>query len=234
MQSQCGTAYYLAPEIANNLDYGKAVDLWACGVVAFVMLAGKFPFYGDSDEKFMRRLRAGVQFPPKEWGNVSRGAISLIRGLLDPNPETRLTAQEALDHRWLAEEPAAAGSKPHMGLGDARNLRELQLAAKNESLSLQLKPYAPSRARRRDLLARDVAEEDIVLRTEELAVAPAAEDDMHHAAVNAYEMYDSDEESRRGMPAFHALATGGGGGVAAGNAGADPPLVRRPVRAAEV
>jgi len=45
MRSQVGTAYYSAPEIVHNLDYGKPVDLWACGVVLYVMLAGKFPFF---------------------------------------------------------------------------------------------------------------------------------------------------------------------------------------------
>jgi serine/threonine protein kinase len=226
MHSQCGTAYYLAPEIANNLDYGKAVDLWACGVVAFVMLAGKFPFYGDSDDRFMRRLRAGVQFPQKEWAHISPAAMHLIRGLLDPNPETRLTAQQALDHRWLAEDAGEPGaSTSHMALGDARNLKELQLAAKNESLSLQLLPYAPTRARRRDLLAGGrgadgVGEEDVVLRTEELAIAPG--DDEFATQTHAYEMHDSDDESRRAMPAFAALSSN------------NPPVVRRPVRAAEV
>lgn len=99
MRSQCGTTYYLAPEIANNLAYSKPVDLWACGVVLYVMLAGKFPFYGDSDAKFMRRLRAGVKFPDKEWSGVSADAKALVRGLLDPSPASRLTASQALQHR---------------------------------------------------------------------------------------------------------------------------------------
>lgn len=194
MQSQCGTAFYLAPEIANNLSYGKAVDLWACGVVCFVMLAGKFPFYGDSDEKFMRRLRAGVQFPSKEWRGVSKSAKSLIRGLLDPNPETRLTAQQALDHRWLQEESdlLSTSSKPHVGT--ARTLEELQFAAKNESLSLQLAPYAPVK-HRRDILTRGgaVAEEDDVLRTEELT-PPVHDEEAFGKLDPSYNDYDSESE----------------------------------------
>lgn len=200
MQSQCGTAFYLAPEIANNLSYGKAVDLWACGVVCFVMLAGKFPFYGDSDEKFMRRLRAGVQFPAKEWRNVSKPAKSLIRGLLDPNPETRLTAQQALDHRWLQEEPdvLSSSSKPHVG--SARTLEELQYAAKNESLSLQLAPYAPVK-HRRDLLSRGeaIAEEGDVLRTEELT-PPIHDEDAYGKPDPSYDDCDSESES---SPSHH-------------------------------
>lgn len=170
MRSQCGTAYYLAPEIANNLSYGKPVDLWACGVVGYVMLAGKFPFYGDVNE-IMRRLRAGVKFPEKEWRSISQNCKSLLRGLLDPNPETRFTAREALEHRWLHEDldTMAPSSKPHMLVGGARTLGELQLAAKNESLSLQLTNFAPTKERRRRLFDNDVvvADEDMILRTEE-------------------------------------------------------------------
>jgi serine/threonine protein kinase len=177
------TAFYLSPQICNGESYGKSVDLWACGVVGYVMLAGKFPFYGDTDEKFMSRMRDGVKFPDKEWRNVSRAAKSLLRGLLDPNPETRLTAEQALAHRWLASDDSLAPStsmsvtRPHMTVADARILDELQHAAKNESLSLQLSVFAPSANRRRALLnGADLAEdnaEDVVLRTEELE---------HHAA----------------------------------------------------
>lgn len=139
MRSQCGTAYYLAPEIANNLPYTKPVDLWACGVVLYVMLAGKFPFYGDTDEKFMRRLRAGVKFPEKEWSGISADAKALVRGLLDPSPASRLTANQALEHRWLVDESdVTASSVPSRGLGEARERRQLQYDAANEPLSLQL------------------------------------------------------------------------------------------------
>lgn len=193
MRSQCGTAYYLAPEIASNLNYGKPVDMWACGVVGYVMLAGKFPFYGDTDEKFMKRLRAGVKFPNKEWRNVSQQAKSLIRGLLDPNPDTRLTAKEALEHRWLCEDTddmlATASSKPARTVGEQRERERLQYAAHNESLSLQLGTYASGsggsgaeRERRRassstgdDAYDHIPLDEDVVLRTEELT--PSSHED---------------------------------------------------------
>lgn len=204
MASQCGTAYYLAPEIANNFDYGKPVDMWACGVVAFVMLAGKFPFYGDTDEKFMRRLRAGVQFPNSEWRHVSKGAKSLIRGLLDPNPENRLTASDALAHRWLQDDPA--DSRPHMGLDSTRTLSQLQYQAKNESISLQLKPYAPSSERRSALLSGPIGEDaDMVNRTEEMAVrSPSGS---NSSSGDAFGNYESDEDSRHHItPMRHSTA----------------------------
>jgi len=120
MKSQCGTAFYLAPEIARNLDYGKPVDLWACGIVLYVMLAGKFPFYGDNHKEFIRRLRNGVKFPSKQWKNISPDAKDLILCLLDPNPASRLTADQALQHRWLRNDQEP---KSTFTLGGPRNLQ---------------------------------------------------------------------------------------------------------------
>ncbi|KAK1864066.1 hypothetical protein I4F81_006616 [Pyropia yezoensis] len=105
MRSHCGTAYYLAKEVFDGNGYGKPVDLWAVGIVLFVILSGRFCFFGDTDERFMRRLRAGVRFPESEWGTISEGARSLIRGLLRPDPATRLTASQALRHPPLPPMP---------------------------------------------------------------------------------------------------------------------------------
>lgn len=155
MRSQCGTAYYLAPEIANNTPYSKPVDLWACGVVLYVMLAGKFPFYGDTDEKFMRRLRAGVKFPDKEWAAVSSDAKSLVRGLLDPKPESRLTAIQALQHRWLSDDSMAdvdvtSSSVPSVAAQRSHHRQRVQYDAITEPLSLQLAEFAGGRGHGKD------------------------------------------------------------------------------------
>lgn len=117
MRSHCGTAYYLAKEVFDGNGYGKPVDLWAVGIVLFVILSGRFCFFGDTDERFMRRLRAGVRFPESEWGTISEGARSLIRGLLRPDPATRLTASQALRHPWLQPARDRTGDPvPHMPL----------------------------------------------------------------------------------------------------------------------
>lgn len=170
MRSQCGTAYYLAPEIANNLAYAKPVDLWACGVVLYVMLAGKFPFYGDSDDKFMRRLRGGVKFPDKEWSGISADAKALVRGLLDPSPASRLTASESLQHRWLVDDSdPTASSMPTQAAGDARERRRMQYDAANEPLSLQLAQFSGRHGRARTAGASEFGEsEGDILRTDDL------------------------------------------------------------------
>lgn len=168
MRSQCGTAYYLAPEIANNLAYAKPVDLWASGVVLYVMLAGKFPFYGDSDEKFMRRLRGGVKFPEKEWSGISADAKALVRGLLDPKPETRLTATQALQHRWLMDEvDVTTSSNPTQVVENATNRRRVHYDAAMEPLSLQLGPFAGAHGSSRERNDEFGESEGDLLRTDD-------------------------------------------------------------------
>ncbi|OSX78262.1 hypothetical protein BU14_0113s0007 [Porphyra umbilicalis] len=128
MHSYCGTAYYLAPEALSPAGYGPAVDLWAVGVVLYVLLSGHFPFFGDTAGEFAARLDAGLRFPAADWAAVSEGARSLIAALLRADPAERLTARQALRHPWLsprrpgggaATTPAAAASAAVAAAGAA-------------------------------------------------------------------------------------------------------------------
>lgn len=97
-----GTPYYLGPELLNKEGYGPEVDLWACGVVLYIMLSGKFPFAGKSIRDYFEQvIHRQVWFPELEWGDVSSAAKDLVVKLLDKNPRTRLTAEEALNHPWM-------------------------------------------------------------------------------------------------------------------------------------
>lgn len=103
MTAMIGTPGYVAPEIVNREPYGPPVDMWACGVVLYVMLSGRMPFYGRDDVECLRRTAAGrYTFPDREWSNVSDDAKSLVKALLQVRPEKRLTAKAALQHKWLA------------------------------------------------------------------------------------------------------------------------------------
>jgi calcium/calmodulin-dependent protein kinase I len=98
-----GTPGYIAPEVVKREPYGRAVDMWACGVVLYVMLSGRLPFYGRNDMECLRRIANGeYSFPDREWKDISEHAISLVKSLLQVNPTKRLTARAALQHRWLA------------------------------------------------------------------------------------------------------------------------------------
>lgn len=104
LNSLVGTSFYLAPEIISKAGYGASVDMWACGIVLYIMLSGQFPFCGDNDEEYYKNVvEQALEFPDSEWGTVSPDAIDFIRDLLDKNPETRKTAEDALGHKWLQE-----------------------------------------------------------------------------------------------------------------------------------
>ncbi|KAJ7230839.1 Pkinase-domain-containing protein [Mycena haematopus] len=100
----CGTPGYMAPEIFMNTAYGKPVDVWAMGVITYFLLAGYTPFDRDTPEAENEAIIEGdFKFEPAEyWVNVSGTAREFVQACLTVNPARRLTAAEALEHRWLA------------------------------------------------------------------------------------------------------------------------------------
>lgn len=104
MSAMIGTPGYVAPEVVLRKQYGPPVDMWAVGVILYILLSGRMPFYGRTDVETLRRTALGqYSFPEREWRNISSDAKSLVRALLQLNPEKRLTAEAALHHRWLSD-----------------------------------------------------------------------------------------------------------------------------------
>ena len=106
-----GTPSYLAPEMIHKSlnpaveGYGRKVDLWACGVILYVMLSGTFPFWHEKQLRIYQLIREGnVDFSDEGWNEISEDAKSLIRALLTLNPNLRPTASEALNHSWFSIE----------------------------------------------------------------------------------------------------------------------------------
>ncbi|CAG9326094.1 unnamed protein product [Blepharisma stoltei] len=96
----CGTPSYMAPEILSNKDYiGNPVDIWALGVLLFVMLCGFFPFKGANDRDLYKKIMsANFQIP--EY--VSPTAQELIRMMIQKDPNHRPSCKEILEAPWLA------------------------------------------------------------------------------------------------------------------------------------
>lgn len=83
----CGTREYVAPEMLSGNEYGQSVDLWAFGILLYEILCGRTPFYSRNRDEVYSKIEHGpLRFPR----NLSQDVISLIRGLLDRNPNTRL------------------------------------------------------------------------------------------------------------------------------------------------
>uniref|UniRef100_A0A8C1RZ05 non-specific serine/threonine protein kinase n=1 Tax=Cyprinus carpio TaxID=7962 RepID=A0A8C1RZ05_CYPCA len=111
----CGTPTYVAPEILAETGYGVGVDVWAMGVILFVLLSGFPPFRSPdrNQEELFRLIQKGeVHFLSPYWDNASEGAKALVRALLEVNPKRRLTASQTLQHDWLQH---ATAQKDHKG-----------------------------------------------------------------------------------------------------------------------
>ncbi|CAM9153271.1 unnamed protein product [Scytosiphon promiscuus] len=123
-QSFLGTRGYLAPEMLQREAYNKEVDVWALGVIVFVLLCGCLPF--DDDSKKLNRAGAFQKFVlrfPRWAQKLSPGAKDLLSKLLTVTPRARLTAEQALQHSWVTGKAAAAD---HF-LESPRTLRKLRV-----------------------------------------------------------------------------------------------------------
>jgi len=118
LSTPCGTSFYIAPEIIRGIEANgarplctnreevKFVDIWSCGVVLFVMLAGRPPFYGQVKTREERRallakIDKGLLFPDAQWSTISEDARDLCQKLLTQDASQRITAQAALSHPFL-------------------------------------------------------------------------------------------------------------------------------------
>ncbi|XP_034698071.1 CBL-interacting serine/threonine-protein kinase 23 isoform X2 [Vitis riparia] len=99
LHTTCGTPNYVAPEVINNKGYdGAKADLWSCGVILFVLMAGYLPFEESNLMALYKKIfKADFTFPP--W--LSSSAKKLIKRILDPNPETRITIAEVIENEWF-------------------------------------------------------------------------------------------------------------------------------------
>ncbi|XP_047139567.1 calcium/calmodulin-dependent protein kinase type IV isoform X1 [Hydra vulgaris] len=103
MQTVCGTPGYCAPEVLLGKEYNSAVDMWAIGVITYIMLCGFEPFFDERGDQamFQKILKCDYEFVTPWWDDVSINAKDLVKKLLVLDPKKRLTAKEALAHPWV-------------------------------------------------------------------------------------------------------------------------------------
>lgn len=99
-----GTLVYCSPEVLKN-NYNQKCDMWSCGVIIYILLCGKYPFYGRSEEEITKKILTGnFNFDDKHFDNVSEAAKDLIRKCLIHDKNKRITIKEALRHEFFAGE----------------------------------------------------------------------------------------------------------------------------------
>lgn len=90
-----GSYGYVAPEVFKEYDFNHKIDMWALGILIFILIGGYRPFYPTSN--FQER----VEFHERYWSNISEEAKDFIQSLLQIDPEKRLSIIEALQHPWI-------------------------------------------------------------------------------------------------------------------------------------
>jgi len=102
--SICGSDFYLSPEVIRQEEYGREVDVWALGVIFYVLVSGQLPFYSKVLHKLYRQILErdlDMEEPVEVWGGVSQGCRDLLNRLLQARPGDRVTADQARAHPWL-------------------------------------------------------------------------------------------------------------------------------------
>ncbi|XP_015275080.1 PREDICTED: serine/threonine-protein kinase DCLK1 isoform X1 [Gekko japonicus] len=103
----CGTPTYVAPEIIAETGYGLKVDIWAAGVITYILLCGFPPFRGSGEDQevlFDQILMGQLDFPSPYWDNVSDSAKELITMMLQVDIDQRFSALQVLEHPWVNDD----------------------------------------------------------------------------------------------------------------------------------
>ena len=101
MTAPIGTCYYMAPEMIKRA-YDERVDIWACGVIMYILLVGYPPFNGRTDiDIFKSILHKPLIFDRDDWANITPGAINIIMGMLEKDPNIRINLSTIFKHNWF-------------------------------------------------------------------------------------------------------------------------------------
>ncbi|KAI9315893.1 kinase-like domain-containing protein [Dichotomocladium elegans] len=107
LETVCGSPLYVAPEVLKREGYGSPVDMWAVGVITYMLLCGYQPFQSEDQSELMDQIiNAKYQFHERYWRHISEDAKDFIRKLLSLNPAERLTATQALKDKWMTGKKA--------------------------------------------------------------------------------------------------------------------------------
>jgi serine/threonine protein kinase len=105
MRTSCGTLAYSAPELLLGEPYdGTKVDVWGLGLMLYILLYGGNPFMQINDNETLTKI-LDCSFATPARDNVDHNAVELVRSLIMRNPDTRLSIDAILRHKWFLDTP---------------------------------------------------------------------------------------------------------------------------------
>ena len=110
--------------------------MWSAGCMMYILLCGYPPFYGDDNQEILQMVQKGeFDFDGEEWDDISNDAKSLIKSLIC-KPEKRLTAQEALQHKWIKKFTKKNVDKNLLKTLKVDNMKKFQKSEKIKQVAL--------------------------------------------------------------------------------------------------
>ena len=147
LTTMAGSFGYAAPEIMLKQGHGKPVDMWSLGVITYTLLCGYSPFRSENVADLIEESRSGrIVFHGRYWKDVSVEAKEFILKLLQPDPNKRLTSEEAIQDVWLTGKTATDFNllpefRAYMAKARLkRGIEIIKLANRIEALRLQAGP----------------------------------------------------------------------------------------------
>jgi calcium-dependent protein kinase len=131
MKKTVGTTFYMAPEVIQG-NYNEKCDIWSCGIILYIMLCGKPPFYSQDEEELKKKICSmKYNFDYPEFKRVSQDAINLIKKIL-VGPDQRLSAAQILADPWIKENaPNATGENLKQNWEHIERYSKLNLVQKS-------------------------------------------------------------------------------------------------------
>ena len=137
LHSVLGTPLYVAPEVLKG-NYDQKCDIWSIGAMTFLLLSGKPPFNGSTDQEIFKNiLNSEVKFDSPVWKNVSNEAKSFVKLCLEKNSSKRPSAIKALDHPWFAKVLKASHNLQNLGVDILLNIKNFNIKQKFKQMIIQ-------------------------------------------------------------------------------------------------